>query len=58
MAISQKGSFFGSGAEPDLGPIAGRDYEPFMLEGDEEVTWPSEEEIEDEKDSEGPPAAS
>ncbi|KAK0582818.1 hypothetical protein LWI29_029917 [Acer saccharum] len=54
----QKGSFSGSGAEPDLGPIAGRDYEPFMPEGDEKVTWPSEEEIEDEEDSEGPPTAS
>ncbi|KAK0575837.1 hypothetical protein LWI29_007971 [Acer saccharum] len=40
----QKGSFSGSGAEPDLGPVAGRDYEPFMPE-------------EDEEDSEGPPAA-
>ncbi|KAK0583961.1 hypothetical protein LWI29_005639 [Acer saccharum] len=55
---SQKGNFSGSGAEPDLGPVAGRDYEPFMPEGDEEVTWPSEEEIEDEEDSEGPHAAS
>ena len=54
----QKGSFFGSGVEPDLGPVAGRDYEPFMPEGDEEVIWPSEEEIEVEEDSEGPPAAS
>ncbi|KAK0571694.1 hypothetical protein LWI29_020109 [Acer saccharum] len=54
---SQKGSFSGSGAEPDLGPVAGRDYEPFMPEEDEEVIWPSEEEIEDEEDSEGPPAA-
>ena len=53
----QKGSFSGSGAEPDLGPIAGRDYEPFMPKEDEEVTWPSEEEIEDEEDSEGPPTA-
>ncbi|KAK0599495.1 hypothetical protein LWI29_005832 [Acer saccharum] len=53
----QKGSFSGSGAEPDLGPVAGRDYEPFMPEEDEEVIWPSEEEIEDEEDSEGPPAA-
>ncbi|KAK0594154.1 hypothetical protein LWI29_010604 [Acer saccharum] len=35
---SQKGSFSGSGAEPDLGPVTGRDYEPFMPEGDEEVT--------------------
>ncbi|KAK0585815.1 hypothetical protein LWI29_034318 [Acer saccharum] len=53
----QKGSFSGSGAEPDLGPIAGRDYEPFMPEGDEEVIWPLEEEMEDEEDSEGPPTA-
>ncbi|KAK1584525.1 hypothetical protein Q3G72_033734 [Acer saccharum] len=54
----QKVSFSGFGAEPDLGPVVGRDYEPFMPDEDEEVTWPSEEEIEDEKDSEGPPAAS
>ncbi|KAK0571519.1 hypothetical protein LWI29_017437 [Acer saccharum] len=61
----QKGSFSGSGAEPDLGPIAGRDYEPFMptedeeviWPSDEEVIWPSDEEIEDEENSEGPPAA-
>ncbi|KAK0607104.1 hypothetical protein LWI29_009391 [Acer saccharum] len=53
----QKGSFSGSGAEPDLGPVAERDYEPFMPEGDKEVTWPSEEEFEDEEDSKGPPAA-
>ncbi|KAK0606535.1 hypothetical protein LWI29_000268 [Acer saccharum] len=53
----QKGSFSGSGAEPDLGPVAGRDYEPFMPTEDEAVIWPSEEEIEDEEDSEGPPAA-
>ncbi|KAK0580489.1 hypothetical protein LWI29_002562 [Acer saccharum] len=51
------GSFSGSGAEPNLGPDAGRDSEPFMLDGDEEVTWPSEEEIEDKEDSEGPPTA-
>ncbi|KAK0596953.1 hypothetical protein LWI29_020493 [Acer saccharum] len=25
-----EGQLFGSGAEPDLGPVAGRDYEPFM----------------------------
>ncbi|KAK0571820.1 hypothetical protein LWI29_022029 [Acer saccharum] len=54
----QKGSFSGSGAEPDLGPVAGRDYGPFMPDGDEEVTWPSKEKIEDEEDSESPPAAS
>ncbi|KAK0577614.1 hypothetical protein LWI29_035816 [Acer saccharum] len=53
----QKGSFSGSGVEPDLGPIAGRDYEPFMPTEDEAVIWPSDEEIEDEEDSEGPPAA-
>ncbi|KAK0572445.1 hypothetical protein LWI29_031558 [Acer saccharum] len=53
----QKGSFSGLGAEPDLGPIAGRDYEPFMPEEDEEVIWPSKEEMEDEEDSEGPPTA-
>ncbi|KAK0590680.1 hypothetical protein LWI29_030361 [Acer saccharum] len=53
----QKGSFSGSGAEPDLGLVAGRDYEPFMLVEDEEVIWPSDEEIKDEEDSEGPPAA-
>jgi DNA-binding transcriptional regulator YiaG len=43
----RKGSFSGSGAEPDLGPVAGRDYEPFMPEGDEVVVWPSEDEIGD-----------
>ncbi|KAK0593761.1 hypothetical protein LWI29_028085 [Acer saccharum] len=53
----QKGSFSGSGAEPDLGPVTGRDYEPFMPTEDEAVIWPSDEEIEDEEDSEGPPAA-
>ncbi|KAK0570739.1 hypothetical protein LWI29_005682 [Acer saccharum] len=47
----QKGSFSGSGAEPDLGHIAGRDYEPFMPDGDKEITWPFEEEIENEEDS-------
>ncbi|KAK0582276.1 hypothetical protein LWI29_023682 [Acer saccharum] len=55
--LGQKGSFSGSGAEPDLGPVAGRDYEPFMPMEDEEVIWPSDEEIEDEEDSEGPPIA-
>ncbi|KAK0595188.1 hypothetical protein LWI29_004359 [Acer saccharum] len=53
----QKGSFSGSGAEPDLGPVTGRDYEPFMPTEDEAVVWPSDEEIEDEEDSESPPAA-
>ncbi|KAK0588977.1 hypothetical protein LWI29_007964 [Acer saccharum] len=56
--FGQNGSFSGFSAEPDLGPVAGRDYGSFMPDGDEEVTWPSEEEIEDEEDSEGPPAAS
>ncbi|KAK0585069.1 hypothetical protein LWI29_023016 [Acer saccharum] len=56
-ALRRFDSFSGSGAEPDLGPVAGRDYEPFMPEEDEEVTWPSEEEMEDEEDSEGPPTA-
>ncbi|KAK0599479.1 hypothetical protein LWI29_005681 [Acer saccharum] len=54
----QKGSFSGSSVEPNLGPVAGRDYRPFMPDGDEEVIWPSEEEIEDDEDSEDPPAAS
>ncbi|KAK0585282.1 hypothetical protein LWI29_026227 [Acer saccharum] len=54
----QKGSFSGSSVEPDLGLVAGRDYGPFMPDGDEEVTWPFEEEIEDKEDSEGPSAAS
>ncbi|KAK0599252.1 hypothetical protein LWI29_003624 [Acer saccharum] len=31
----QKGSFSGLGVEPDLGPIAGRDSEPFMPIEDE-----------------------
>ncbi|KAK0582579.1 hypothetical protein LWI29_027296 [Acer saccharum] len=57
-ALRRFDSFSGSGAEPDLGPVAGRDYEPFMPEEDEEVIWPSEEEMEDEEDSEGPPTAS
>ncbi|KAK0575203.1 hypothetical protein LWI29_035401 [Acer saccharum] len=56
--MASGGSFSGSGAEPDLGPVAGRDYGPFMPDRDEDVTWPSEEEIEDEEDSEGPHAAS
>ncbi|KAK1576572.1 hypothetical protein Q3G72_015021 [Acer saccharum] len=54
----QKGSFSGSSAEPDLGPVAGRDYGPFMPGGDEKVVWPSEDEIEDDEDSEDPPTAS
>lgn len=56
--FGQKGSFSGSGSEPDLGPVAGRDYEPFMPDGDEEVHWPSEDEIKDDEDREDPPAAS
>ena len=56
----QKGSFTGSGAEPDLGPVVGRDYTPFMPEGDEDVVWPSEDEVsEEEEDDDGglPPAS-
>ena len=56
----QKGSLTGSGAEPDLGPVAGRDYTPFMPEGDEDVVWPSEDEAsEEEEDDDGglPPAS-
>ena len=47
----QKGSFTRSGCEPDLGPVSGRDYSSFMPEGDEEIAWPSEDEIDDEEDS-------
>ncbi|KAK0584499.1 hypothetical protein LWI29_014166 [Acer saccharum] len=54
----QKGSFSGSSAEPDLGPATGRDYGPFMPDGDEEVVWPFEDEIEDDEDSEDPLTAS
>ncbi|KAK0575162.1 hypothetical protein LWI29_034824 [Acer saccharum] len=54
----QKGSFSGSGAEPDLGPVAGRDYGSFMPDGEEEVVWPSEDEIEDDEDSKDPLIAS
>ncbi|KAK0570834.1 hypothetical protein LWI29_007215 [Acer saccharum] len=54
----QKGSFSNCGVEPNLGPVAGRDYGPFMPDGDEEIVWPSEDEIEDDKDSEDPPTAS
>ena len=42
-----KGSFSGSGVEPDLGPVAGKDYGPFMSDGDEVVVWPSEDEAEE-----------
>ena len=54
----KKGSLSSSGDELDLGPVSGRDYGPFMLERDAEITWPFEDEVEDEEDSEGPPAAS
>ena len=50
---SRKGSFSGSGAEPDLGPMAGRDYESFMPEEDEVVIWPSEDEIDDDDEGGG-----
>ena len=49
----RKGSFSGSGAEPDLGPVAGRDYESFMPEEDEVVVWPSEDEISDDDEDDG-----
>ncbi|KAK0585696.1 hypothetical protein LWI29_032630 [Acer saccharum] len=35
-----------------------QDYGPFMPDGDEEIVWPSEDEIEDDEDSEDPPTAS
>ena len=54
----QKGSFSGSNAEPDLGPVAGRDFGPFMPDGDKEVVWPYKDEIEDDEDSKDPPTAS
>ena len=50
---SQKGSFTGSGAEPNLGPVAGRDYTPFMPKGDEEVVWPSEDKVSNEEEDDG-----
>ena len=49
----RKGSFSGSEAEPDLGHVAGRDYEPFMPEEDEVVVWPSEDEIDDDDEDGG-----
>ena len=49
----QKGSLTASCDELDLGPVSGRDYWPFMLEGDEEIVWPSK----DETDDEGVPPA-
>ena len=54
----QKGSLTSSGDEPVLGPISGRDYGPFMPEGDEEIVWPSEDEIDDEEDEGDIPLAS
>ena len=41
----QKGSITGVGIEPDLGPVPDRDYGPFMPTKDEEIVWPSEDEI-------------
>src|SRR5579862_9535498 len=52
----QKGSITGAGVELDLGPVPGRDYRPFMPTDDEEIIWPSEDEIEDEEDDEGGPS--
>src|SRR5579862_4608706 len=48
-----KGSFSGSSAEPDLGPVAGRDYGSFMPEEDEIFIWPSEDEIGDDDEDDG-----
>ena len=53
---SKKGSLTSSGDEPDLGHISSRDYGPFLPEGDEEIAWPSEDEVDDDEDSEGAPA--
>ena len=50
--FGRKGSFFGFSAEPDLGPVTGRDYGPFMPDGDEVVIWPSKDEA-DEDDEDG-----
>ena len=52
----QKRSITSVGVEPDLGPVPGRDYGPFMPTDDEEIIWPSEDEIEDEADDEGGPS--
>jgi hypothetical protein len=52
----QKGCITGLGVEPDLGPVPGRDYGPFMPADDEEIVWPSDDEIEDEADDEGGPS--
>ncbi|KAK1591749.1 hypothetical protein Q3G72_012966 [Acer saccharum] len=50
-----KASLAATGDEPDL-PVSGRDYGPFMPVGDEEIVWPSKDEIDDEKDGgEDPP---
>ncbi|KAK0578949.1 hypothetical protein LWI29_018937 [Acer saccharum] len=49
--FGRKGSFSRSGVEPDLGPVTGSDYGPFMPDGDEVVFWPSEDEAkEDDED--------
>ena len=42
--------------EPDLGPVPGRDYGPFMQADDEEIVWPSKDKIEDEADDGGGPS--
>ena len=52
----QKRSITGLRVEPDLGPVPGRDYGPFMPADDEEIVWPSEYEIEDEADDGGGPS--
>ena len=52
-----KGNVVGLGVEPDLGPIAGRDYEPYMSAGEEDLVWPSEDEIDEEDTEEDDPPA-
>ena len=52
--FSRKGNFTGFSNEPDLGPVFDRDYGSFMPEGDEEIVWPSEDEI---YDGDDPPAS-
>ena len=56
LLLGQKGCITGLGVEPDLGPVPGRDYGPFMPGDDEEIVWPSEDKIEDATDDEGGPS--
>ena len=52
-----KGNVVGLGVEPDLGPVAGRDYGPYMPTEDEDLVWPSEDEIDEEDTEEDVPPA-